>query len=189
MAKKTALERAAERINELQAAREKELEQHAARIKGSNIRVANARRLMEQAEAAGDLDAYKSAKLELIDAETEIEFSTSRTGRLQDSALVDAAEGKRMVQEILDEEQTAQKADEAAIMECVAQLRIIGTRNKRRREKLVSVLHTWHADICKDEDKPLENNSKVFAFVEHCINDNQYRQIAGEPIGTAFRGL
>ena len=190
MAKKTALERAEERINQLQTSRKNELEQHAARIEAARARAAAARTRMEQTSAAGDLAGYKAAKLELIDAETEIEFSTNRTSRLQDSALVDEAEAKRVVQEIMDEEKDAQETDEDAIIECVAQLENIATRNKRRHEKLANVLHAWHMDICKDgNDRPPENNSKVFAFVENAINDNQYRQIAGQPVGTARRWL
>ncbi len=189
MAKKTALERAEERINQLQAAKATELQQHAARIEAAKKRAAEARTRMEQASTAGDLDAYKAAKLALIDAETEIEFSTNRTSRLESAALVDEAEAKRVLQEILDEEKAAQETDEDAIIECVAQLENIGTRNKHRRARLAATVHAWNTDICKAEDKPLANNSKVFAFVEHCINDNQYRQIAGEPVGTMPRWL
>ena len=190
MAKKTALERAEERINQLQTSRTKELEQHAARIEAARARAAEARARMEQTSAAGDLAGYKAAKLELIDAETEIEFSTNHTSSLQNSALVDEAEARRVVQEIMDEEKDAQETDEDAIIECVAQLENIGTRNKRRHEKLAQVLQTWYRDICKDENRRIQDdNSKVFAFVEHCINDNQYRLVAGQPIGTARRLL
>ncbi len=184
MAKKTALERAEERITQLQTSKTKELEQHAARIEAAKARAAAARARMEQTSAAGDLDGYKAAKLDLIDAETEIEFSTNRTGRLQSSALVDEAEAKRVVQEIMDEEKDAQETDEDAIIECVAQLENIATRNKRRHEKLANILQAWYRDICKDEShRILDDNRKVFAFVENAINDNQYRQIAGQPMG------
>lgn len=189
MAKKTALERAEERITQLQTSRKNELQQHAARIEAAKTRAAAARTRMEQTSAAGDLDGYKAAKLELIDAETEIEFSTNRTSRLESAALVDAAEAKRVLQEILDEEKEAQETDEDAVIECVAQLENIGTRNKHRRERVAAVVRAWHKDICKDEDKPLENNSKVWNLAENVINDNQFRQIAGQPIGTARRFL
>lgn len=186
MAKKNALERAEERINQLQAANAAEIQQHAARIEAARARITEARTRMEQAEAAGDLVAYKAAKLEQIDAETEIEFSTNRTNRLQSSALVDDAEAKRVVQEILDEEKTAQADDEDAIIECVARLENIGTRNKRRHEKLYKVLQAWHTTICKDAtDAQVDNNRRAWAFVERAINDNNYKLMAGEPIGQA----
>ena len=184
MAKKNALERAEERINQLQAEKAAEIQQHAKRIETARARIAEASKLMEQAEAAGDLDAYKAAKLQKIDAETEIEFSTNRTSRLQSSALVDDAEAKRVLQELMDEEKTEQDADEDAIIECVARLENIGTRNKRRHEKLYKVLQVWKQDICKDAaGVQQENNRRAWAFCERCINDNNYKQIAGEPIG------
>lgn len=189
MAKKTALERAEERINQLQAAKATELQQHAARIDAAKKRAAEARTRMEQASAAGDLDAYKAAKLALIDAETEIEFSTNRTSRLESAALVDAAEAQRVLQEILDEEKAAQETDEDATIECVAQLENIGTRNKRRRARVAAAVHAWNTDICKVEDKPVNLDGKVVALVEHIINDNQYRLLTGQQVGTAFRGL
>lgn len=190
MAKKTALERAEERINQLQTSRTKELEQHAARIEAARTRAAEARARMGQTSNAGDLAGFKAAKLDLIDAETEIEFSTNHTSSLQGSALVDEAEAKRVVQEIMDEEKDAQETDEDAIIECVAQLENIATRNKRRHEKLANVLQAWYRDICKDEShRVLDDNRKVFVLVENIINDNQFRQIAGQPVGTARRWL
>ena len=190
MAKKTALERIEERITQLQNSRAAEIQQHAERIEAAHARATEARRRMDLAEAAGDLDSYKAAKLDIIDAETEIEFATNRTNKLHSSALVDTEEGKRVLREILAEETEAQAADEAAVIECIKTLRTIGTRNKRRREKLNEVLNTWQNDICKGTaGATIDDNKKVWTFAENCINDNQYRQIAGEPIGTAHTSL
>lgn len=190
MAKKTALERAEERINQLQTDRTNELQQHAARIEAANARAAKARADMETAAADGKLDDYKAAKLELIDAETEIEFSSDRTKKLHISALVDATESRRVIQEIQDEEQKAQEADEAEVRAIIAKLEVVGTRNKRRKEKLNTVLNEWHTDICKIKgDRQPDDNRKVFWLVENIINDNLFRQINGEEVGIPKRYL
>ena len=189
MAKKTILERTEERIAQLQEDKSAEIAQHTERIRSAKEQIAEAQLRMEKAEAAGNLEEYKAAKHEVFDLETEIEFSTNRINRLNHKSLVDATESKRVYQDLLEEEKAAQAEDEATVIGLIAQLESVGVRNKRRKERFNKVQDIWNKEICKDSGRNQDNNSKVWVFVERCINDNQYRQIAGEPIGTAHRFL
>ena len=190
MAKKTALERAEERIEQLQRTRSEEIQNLDKAIAKAQTDKAAAEARANKAEAAGDLATFKAEKHNIIDHETELEFFTRRRDQLQRSALVDAAEAQRVIVEILEEEDEANKADQAAIIEHMAAMETTGTRNKRRIERINGVLQAWQLDICKQPATAKSaDNRLVYTFVEWALNNNFYKQIAGQPIGTAARRL
>ena len=190
MAKKTALEAAEERIEQLQRNRSEEIQRLDRAIDTAKADKAAAEARAGKAEAAGDLAQFKAEKHNIIDHETELEFFTRRKEQLQHSPLVDEAEAQRVIAEIMAEEDGATKTDRAAITKDMADMESIATRNKRRIERINGVLQAWQLDICKQPaPAKIYDDRLVYTFVEWALNNNFYKQIAGQPIGTAARIL
>ena len=190
MAKQTSLDKCEARIIQLQARKADEIQQHSARIESARQGVAAAREKMQQAQAAGDLAAYKAAKLEMIDAETDLEFSESRLHDIETADYLSADDGNALAVEIKAAVAAAGEADKAKALEHIKALEEIARPYKARVGKGRDLLAVLKNDLCKSGLHYHEiSDTALPRLVENLINDNDYRRIAGEPTGTARREL
>ena len=190
MAKQTSLEKCEARIIQLQARKADEIQKHGARIESARQAVAAARDKMQQAQAAGDLAAYKAAKLEMTDAETDLEFSESRLAAIEKADYLSEADGNALAEEIKAAVAEAGEADKAEALKHIEALEGIARPCKARINKGCDLLAALRSDLCRSG---LHHHSiddvALPRLVEDIINRNDYKQIAGLPIGTARREL